>query len=925
MQQSIYVQPFLRSCTPNALWRTLFFTLLLVLSPIANAKDASFRTFESGQVRPLSLSPNGQWLFAVNTPASTLEIFRVDKRGLKLHSTVPVGLEPVAVAARNNKEVWVVNHLSDSVSIVRLADKRNRWGKAQNWGVENTLLVGDEPRDIVFAKPKGSVQKAYITTAHRGQNAPFDPQLTTPGVGRADVWVFNAPKARNSVALGGKPLNIINLFTDTPRALTVSKDGSKVYAAGFRTGNQTTIISGEVLPADMPLPEPTQNVDGVDQPPFIGLIVKFNGTNWVDELGREWDDLVNFSLPDKDVFVIDATRKTPEVSKVISPYAGVGTVLFNMAVHPRTGDVFVTNTDSNNAERFEGPGLLAGHSVRGNISESRISILGSNGSVTHRMLNKHIDRSNCCEALPNDTNATSLAMPTGITFNKRGDKLYVAALGSAKVGVYETSELLDDSFVPDQKDQIKLSGGGPTGLALDDKNRRLYVMTRFNNSISIIDTKSNRELNSIRLYNPEPKHIVDGRPFLYDAALTSSTGDIACASCHVFGDTDALAWDLGNPDASVKPIPGPFKATPQESGFDLPLDFSPLKGPMVTQSLRGLANHGPMHWRGDRTGGSNEASAQPNSGTFDEREAFRQFNEAFVGLHGRESEISDEQMNAFIDFALDITYPPNPIRNLDNSLTKQQQEGRDFYFGPISNGRFSCSGCHDLDREGNADFDVKHPGFFGSDGSYTFDFGPQIMKVPHFRNVYDRVGMFGMPAIARQRNDNPDGTNNFMGDQIRGFGYTHDGATDTMERFLSTGVFTESAANPTGFSADLELGIQERRNVEAFLFAYDSNLPPIVGQQVTLTSRNIYKSYKRALLLLQRANKKECDLSVVTADRYNQSYLYNGYNRFVRKSYYGYRSLGFGRILKQVLKNETRATFTCLPPKTGKIYVAAVK
>ncbi|MFM7173570.1 MAG: hypothetical protein ACKO4U_11115, partial [Caldilinea sp.] len=30
--------------------------------------------------------------------------------------------------------------------------------------------------------------------------------------------------------------------------------------------------------------------------------------------------------------------------------------------------------------------------------------------------------------------------------------------------------------------------------------------------------------------------------------------------------------------------------------------FHPMKGPMSTQSLRGLAGQGPMHWRGDRTG-----------------------------------------------------------------------------------------------------------------------------------------------------------------------------------------------------------------------------------------------------------------------------------------------------------------------------------
>ena len=35
--------------------------------------------------------------------------------------SVQVGLEPVAVAARDNAEVWVVNHLSDSISIVDVA------------------------------------------------------------------------------------------------------------------------------------------------------------------------------------------------------------------------------------------------------------------------------------------------------------------------------------------------------------------------------------------------------------------------------------------------------------------------------------------------------------------------------------------------------------------------------------------------------------------------------------------------------------------------------------------------------------------------------------------------------------------------------------------------------------------------------------
>src|SRR5512139_1685972 len=79
---------------------------------------SSFVAFETGQVRPLAQSPDGTRLFAVNTPDNRLEIFDVGAGALTKVGSVPVGLEPTAVAARTNGEVWVVNHLSDSISIV---------------------------------------------------------------------------------------------------------------------------------------------------------------------------------------------------------------------------------------------------------------------------------------------------------------------------------------------------------------------------------------------------------------------------------------------------------------------------------------------------------------------------------------------------------------------------------------------------------------------------------------------------------------------------------------------------------------------------------------------------------------------------------------------------------------------------------------
>ena len=182
-----------------------------------NPYNQTFTAFESGQVRPLAITPDKKYLLAVNTPDAKLEIFKIKNDGLEHRVSLPVGMEPVSVAVRNNEEAWVVNHLSDSVSIVSLNDKDSR--------VKRTLLVGDEPRDIVFAGQNRS--RAFITTAHRGQNSPIDPQLTTPGVGRADVWVFDANLAGSATSLGGQPLKILTFFADTPRALAVTPDGKQ--------------------------------------------------------------------------------------------------------------------------------------------------------------------------------------------------------------------------------------------------------------------------------------------------------------------------------------------------------------------------------------------------------------------------------------------------------------------------------------------------------------------------------------------------------------------------------------------------------------------------------------------------------------------------------------------------------------------------
>ena len=202
----------------------------LSLGSQSSAQLPDYTLFESDPVRLLALSSDGSTLYAINMPDNELMVYDVQSTGLLLVGRVGLGVDPCAVAARDNGEVWVVNQVSDSVSIIDTTSSPMR--------VVRTLLVGDEPRDIVFAGSAGN--RAFITTAHRGQSSPYpDGEYDQEGIGRADVWVFNADDL--GPALGGTPLTIIELFGDKPRALAATPDGSTVYAATFHSGNQTTV------------------------------------------------------------------------------------------------------------------------------------------------------------------------------------------------------------------------------------------------------------------------------------------------------------------------------------------------------------------------------------------------------------------------------------------------------------------------------------------------------------------------------------------------------------------------------------------------------------------------------------------------------------------------------------------------------------
>ncbi len=722
-------------------------TLLLVAFPGAPRSrvsgNADFMHFESGQVHPLAITPDGTRLLVVNTPDAHLSVFDLTGPLPVRIAEIPVGLEPVSVAARHDTEAWVVNHLSDDVSIVDLTTMH----------VRATLRVGDEPHDVVFA---GSPPRAFVSVGEEDAVKAYDP---------ANLAI---PPQR--IAMPGRQ----------PRALVRSADGAAVHVAILQGGNRTTVLSEAEAGDSLPPPNPPMSA-ALPPAPKVGLIVKQNAQgDWRDESGKLWNSKVRYSLHEADVVRIEANSGA--ITRVVGDLT---TVALGLAADPVTGAVAVTGHEARNAVRFE-PNL------RGRNVDTRVAIVPAAGAATLSLLNPHVNYA--VTPGPASERDSALGMPTGVTWSPDGQRLYVTALSNDRLGVLSHSGALLARVATVQ---------GPTGVIADAARGRLYVLGRFRNQLQTLSASSLASLAVTAIgHDPTPDDIVNGRRVFY-GGFTSGHGEHSCASCHLFGDMDAIAWDLGDPQGSMAPVP-PGMLDP------LLTPFHPMKGPMTTQTLRGLPGTGVLHWRGDRAN-------------------LQAFNGTFVSLLGRGTLLPDSQMAAFADFVLPLRHPPNPRQNLDRSMPDapagrpSARRGQQFFMNTPVDGGQTCNFCHTVPTGTNGQM-INRSALLAA----------QDMKIPQLRNMYRKTGFRDTVGAVNKR----------------GFGFIHNGATDNLFEFLRFPGFAFASG---------AAGNDQRRDVEAFMLAFDTGLAPAVGAQVTFTSPTGGEG-ARLDTLLARADAGDCEV-----------------------------------------------------------------
>jgi hypothetical protein len=268
-----------------------------------------------------------------------------------------------------------------------------------------------------------------------------------------------------------------------------------------------------------------------------------------------------------------------------------------------------------------------------------------------------------------------------------------------------------------------------------------------------------------------------------------------------------------------------------------------MKGPMVTQTLQDIIGKEPFHWRGDMPG-------------------LEAFAGVFVDLQGDDESLDAEDMQELEDYLATITYPPNPFRNIDNSLPTaldlkgHYTTGR---FGPPGQpfapgnavhglqifapptflaGNNACITCHTTSICAGTDmtWDVAlnrlvpipvgpngehHLMLVSSDG-----FTNKSMKVPQLRNNYERTGF-----------------NTTLLQNTAGFGVEHDGSADSTERHIAQPPFDvtsdQDVADVLAFIVSLSGGDLPAGSI------FDINQPlgvtgkdthAAVGRQLTIAS-----------------------------------------------------------------------------------------
>jgi YVTN family beta-propeller protein len=573
-------------------------------------------TFVSPHASPIALS--GGLVFVVNTPSDTVDI--IDGGTRKIVARVSVGIDPVGIAVRpDGKEVWVSNHVSDSVSVIDADSSSPTYlhvvATVQEFDAKTKATRFDEPVGIAFA----SNEKAYVALSSENQ-----------------IAVVNVATRQISKRL--------TITAQDPRAITVRN--GRLYVIPFESNNKTQLSGGNKIDGDL---------------------VTFNAwehsirVNNVLSLGHVVDIVKHPRVPDRDLYVFDTS--TDELVETVD---SLGTLLFGLTVDSN-GQVFVAQTDARNdangrsGSKKHGLKELENRAFLNQIT--KVSFDGGSAG-TPEFIN--------LEPLPpaHPAKGEALATPFAIEVSGDDSTLVISAAGSDKLFTVDagSGEILGRADV----------GAVPRGIALenskDGRVMRAWVLNAVANTVSLVDVSDAKRpevVDTVTLEDPTHPTVKRGR-IAFNTASASTTQTYSCASCHPDGHTDQLLWVLKTPI-----VTGGNQIMPRST---MPIrglrDTEPFHWDGIPGDPYGGNNSGNIH-------GSDPPNSKVGDPTTSTRHlidgglaaTMMMVGDETLNDEGKAGALSAAQRDDMATFLLSVPYPPAQRRAYDNVVSERAEQG----------------------------------------------------------------------------------------------------------------------------------------------------------------------------------------------------------------------------------------------------------
>ncbi len=613
--------------------------------------------FESPQADAIVLSPDGTRLFMALTTMGQVRV--IDTASLAAVAMVEVGVDPVGLAVRpDGTELWVANHVSDSVSVVSLAAGATQYQVVETLqavDVANLISDFDEPVGIAFA----SNDKAYVSLSSRNQIAVVD----------ANTYTVTS---------------LLPINAQEPRAMAV-RNGF-LYVPVFESGNTSELSACVVTPtADPQCTFDLTQANFAQNPQLVGFDV---------------DIAADPILPDRDLYVFDTSNDTQ-----VDVVETVGTLLYGVAVDS-AGKAFISMTGAQNLVNgragTQGAGLV---DLDNRIFLNQIGVVscagGSCGAPSRFEL----------EPLPpaNPAPGSQLATPYGIALSDDDQVLVVTAASSARIATVDASSgaVLGTLDVGNGPRALALRSDPQTGAPLT-----AYVLNTLDDSVSEVDVSNPTAPSETRRTSfggdATPLAIRNGR-IAFNSAAASTTGTFSCGSCHPDGHTDQLLWVIGaqctfagcdqEEPRSTMPIRGLKGTLPLHWDGVLGDPFAGINGEV------GTGGNAPANCTDDQSCFRHLVNASLGGVMCD------QTGSCPTNDVGQAGGLSDAERDAMATYLQSVQYPPARTRRFDDQLTAQAADGFSDFFenqggvnppGAGGQGPETCgdgaagSGCHAL-------------------------------------------------------------------------------------------------------------------------------------------------------------------------------------------------------------------------------------